>query len=59
MKDILSQKKIYINDDELIVGNLTFQSLAVSVFSEFSYSWIINEMENFPFSLNSVGLTLP
>lgn len=49
LKAILAQKTIYINEDELIVGNLAFKSLASMIYPEFSYDWIIDEMENYPF----------
>jgi len=46
---ILSEKTIYIKPDELIVGNLAFKPLSSMIYPEYSYEWIMDEMENHPF----------
>ncbi|QGU94464.1 formate C-acetyltransferase/glycerol dehydratase family glycyl radical enzyme [Clostridium bovifaecis] len=45
----LEEKTIYIKPDELVVGNLAFKPLSSMIYPEYSYDWIIDEMENQPF----------
>jgi formate C-acetyltransferase len=49
LRNVLERKTIYIKRNELIVGNLAFKPLASMIFPEFSYRWVIDEMENHPF----------
>ncbi len=46
---MLKEKTIYIKPDELIVGNLAFKPLSSMIYPEYSYDWIMDEMENQPF----------
>lgn len=45
----VSEKTIYIKPNELIVGNLAFKPLSSMIYPEYSYKWVIDEMENHPF----------
>lgn len=45
----VEEKTLYIKPEELIVGNLAFKPLSSMVYPEYSYDWIIDEMENQPF----------
>ncbi len=45
----VSEKTIYIKPNELIVGNLAFKPLSSMIYPEYSYKWVIDEMENRPF----------
>lgn len=45
----VSSKTLYIKPNELIVGNLAFKPLSSMIYPEYSYDWIIDEMENQPF----------
>jgi len=47
LDNILNNKTIYINEGELIVGNLSKKPKCADVFPEFSTKWILNEMEEF------------
>ncbi|MBP8983729.1 MAG: glycyl radical protein [Coprothermobacter sp.] len=49
MKKLLNEMTIWIADDELIVGNQAKVARSAPVFPEFSYDWIIEEMDNEPF----------
>lgn len=48
-RKIVSEKSIYIKPDELIVGNLAFKPLSSMIYPEYSFAWVIDEMENKPF----------
>ncbi len=48
-KKIVSEKSIYIKPDELIVGNLAFKPMCSMIYPEYSFEWVIDEMENKPF----------
>lgn len=49
LKHVLSNLDIYTYDHEIIVGNAGAANKACPVFPEFSYNWVIDEMENAPF----------
>jgi formate C-acetyltransferase len=44
---ILSNMKIYIDPDELIVGNFTEELRGAPLFPEYSWKWIAEEIESF------------
>ncbi len=46
---ILSEMSIFIGDDELIVGNQSSKPRSSPIFPEFSYAWIVEEMDREPF----------
>jgi len=46
---VLRNVTIRIYEDELIVGEMGAPDKAAPVFPEFSYSWITNELRDFPF----------
>ncbi len=54
MKKLLNEMTIWIADDELIVGNQAKVARSAPVFPEFSYDWIIEEMDNEPFEERTV-----
>lgn len=57
MKKLLNEMTIWIADDELIVGNQAKVARSAPVFPEFSYDWIIEEieeMDNEPFEEGTV-----
>ncbi|TEB05426.1 Benzylsuccinate synthase alpha subunit [Pelotomaculum schinkii] len=45
---VLENVKIAIHDDELLVGEIAAPCRASSIFPEFSYNWIVDEMKNHP-----------
>ncbi len=49
LKRILEEMTIWIGQDELVVGNQAKKSRFSPIFPEFSFDWIIKEMENEPF----------
>ncbi len=49
LKHILDNCTIYTYDEEIIVGNACASNKHAAIYPEFSYDWIIDEMENFPF----------
>jgi len=51
LERLLSQMSIGIGDDELIVGNQASKPRSSPIFPEFSFDWIIEEMEREPFEL--------
>ncbi len=44
---ILEKMTIYIDDDTLIVGNQASKNFAAPVFPEYSYDWVIEELDEF------------
>jgi len=44
---VLKEMTIYMEDDELIVGNHASRPFSVPVFPEFSVSWLADEMDTF------------
>ncbi len=48
LKAILEKMTIYIEPDSLIFGNQARENFAAPVFSEYSFGWVIEEMEDFP-----------
>ncbi|HEY43828.1 MAG TPA: glycyl radical protein [Anaerolineae bacterium] len=44
---ILSEMSIYIEDDQLIVGNQASRGRAAPIFPEYSIEWIIEELDTF------------
>ncbi len=46
---LLSNLSIYTYEDELIVGNHGAANKHAAIFPEFSYDWIVTEMEHAPF----------
>ncbi len=49
LRHITSNINIYIYEDELIAGNAAAPNKFAALYPEFSYNWIMDEMENFPF----------
>ncbi len=49
LKHVLSNLKLHIYDHEIIVGNAAAANKACPVFPEFSYNWVMDELENAPF----------
>ncbi len=49
LKHVTENVDIYIYDDELIAGTIAAPNKYAPIYPEFSYNWIIDEMENFPF----------
>ena len=45
--DILKEMTIYIQNDSLIIGNQACRNFAAPVFPEYSYDWVIEEMDEF------------
>ena len=45
--DILGQMTVYIEDGMLIAGNQASANFAAPVFPEFSYKWVIEELDSF------------
>ena len=45
--EILTRMKVYIEPDMLIVGNQAGRSFAAPVFPEYSYDWVIDELDEF------------
>lgn len=50
LKYILENITLHIYDDELITGNIGAPNKHAPVYPEFSFDWVIDEMENFPFN---------
>jgi formate C-acetyltransferase len=44
---LLCNMSIHIQEDELIVGNLASEPFAVPIYPEYSWEWIIDQMEDF------------
>src|SRR5665811_347092 len=44
---ILEKMSIYIEDDTLIVGNQACKNFAAPVFPEYSFDWVIEELDEF------------
>lgn len=44
---ILDEMSIYIEDDMLIVGNQASSNFAAPVFPEYSFNWVIDELDEF------------
>ncbi|UCF61644.1 MAG: hypothetical protein JSV37_02875, partial [Anaerolineaceae bacterium] len=44
---ILSEMSIYIEDDQLIVGNQASMGRAAPIFPEYSFDWVIEEVDTF------------
>jgi len=44
---ILSQMTVYVQDDALIVGNQASANFAAPIFPEYSYDWVIDELDQF------------
>ncbi len=45
--DILSKMSIYIDEDELIVGNLGYKPRTAPIYPEYSVNWILDEIDTF------------
>jgi len=45
--DILAKMKVYIEPDSLIIGNQASANFAAPVFPEYSYDWVIDELDDF------------
>lgn len=46
-KNILNKMTIYIEDDMLIIGNQASSNFAAPIFPEYSYNWVIEELDEF------------
>jgi len=51
MKHIVSNVNIKIYPEELIVGEIAAPFRAAPIYPEFSYDWVADELENYPFHL--------
>ncbi len=49
LNHILSNIDVYIYEDELVAGTFGAPNKHANVYPEFSYGWIVDEMDNFPF----------
>lgn len=49
LEHVLNHVDIYIYDDELLVGGIAAPAKFAPVYPEFSFDWIMDEMENAPF----------
>jgi formate C-acetyltransferase len=47
LQHILANMSIYIEDDQLIVGNQASQNRAAPIFPEYSIDWVIEELDQF------------
>ena len=47
LANILANMSIYIEDDQLIVGNQASQNRAAPIFPEYSFDWVIDELDHF------------
>jgi len=47
--EILDKMTIYIEPDSLIIGNQAGANFAAPVFPEYSYDWVIDELDDFEF----------
>jgi len=47
LKNILANMSIYIEDDQLIVGNQAGRNRAAPIFPEYSIGWVIEELDQF------------
>ena len=47
--DILEKMTVYIEPDSLIIGNQASVNFAAPVFPEYSYDWVIDELDEFEF----------
>jgi formate C-acetyltransferase len=47
LEKILSEMPIYIEEDQLIVGNQAGQNRAAAIFPEYSIDWVIDELDEF------------
>lgn len=45
--DILSNMSIYIDEDELIVGNLGYKPRTAPIYPEYSVNWILEQIDTF------------
>ncbi len=46
-KEILENMSIYIEDDSIIFGNQASKNFAAPVFPEYSFNWVIDELDEF------------
>ena len=44
---ILTKMTIYIDDDSLIIGNQASNNFAAPIFPEYSFNWVIDELDQF------------
>ncbi len=58
LKHILENVTIHTYKDELIVGNSTAPNSHANIYPEFSFDWVIDEMENCPFEEREVEVYL-
>ena len=47
LAEILDKMTVYIEPDSLIVGNQASINFAAPVFPEYSYDWVVNELDDF------------
>ena len=50
LENVLLNVKINIYPDELVVGEIAAPNKTAPIFPEFSYDWVMDEMENSPFN---------
>ena len=47
LDEILSKMSIYIEEGMLIIGNQASSNFAAPIFPEYSFNWVINELDEF------------
>ena len=47
LKNILTYMSIYIEDDQMIVGNQASRNRAAPIFPEYSFEWVVEELDSF------------
>ncbi len=47
--DVLNEMSVWVNEDELIVGNQAKWAKASPIFPEYSYKWILEEIDGKPY----------
>jgi len=47
LANIMANMSIYIEDEQLIVGNQASQNRAAPIFPEYSFDWVIEELDQF------------
>ena len=45
LKKILSEAKLYIHDDELIIGDICAKPKSAPIYPEFSVDWLLGELD--------------
>ena len=48
-KEVLTKMDIYVEEDSLIIGNQASSNFAAPIFPEYSFEWIIEELDSFAY----------